>query len=191
MQIKFKHVSGPTPQEFAQDINFKFISIKDGLSTLARGAVSHMHSTIKGSKKRSGSNNKLENAIKVEVVIDDENERKLGIGNIDWLNRFSPFWYFLNYGISQKGMTIPGRGKKVGGFFGSSDAPDSNLAGTGVGTDGFTHQRNTYIMQAKNPITPVLYIEKTVNWLKSVWKVYCTKKLRSPRIRAGTTIVKV
>ena len=89
----------------------------------------------------------------------------MGIGHIPTLNSEVPYWYFLNYGISQKGMIIPGWGKVTVGSF-NGNAPDSLMRGTRVGKEVWKAQRGgQFAMRATSPIEPIYYNEKTAQYI--------------------------
>lgn len=170
MQIKVKRV-GATPNEFLQDIQLRFISVENGLKKLGEETAMHMRENVRLNKRRRGSQGKLESTIKCHIEGSGKSIR-IGIGLISFLNQYAPYWKFVDSGVSQTGMTIPGRGKSVGGYFDNGMPPDSRFSGTGVGRGSFTRQNNTYVMQAKNPIRPLNYIDKTLSWLSVVFKIH-------------------
>ena len=185
MNIRIKRV-GITPEQFKKNVIFKFISVKNGMSVLGKTTRDYMVNVIKANKKRDDKTEgfKLEDEIKVYEK-EGVNGKRVGIGLVSYLNVTTPWWFFLNYGISQKGMKIPGRGKSVGGFFGGGNRPDSSLAGYNnkSARESFTKQRNTYLMTPQNPIAPMHYIEKTINWVNTVWKVHFYNRTKETKVK--------
>lgn len=165
---------GMSPAELLSNIEFKFLTIEKGLTSVGDEARDLMRDLISSSKKRGATPGNLENSIETQV---EKNPFLVGVGLIALLDAKAPYWYFLNYGISRSGMTIPGRGKAVPGFFGAGNAPDSSLAGTAKGTEPFYYvprgiSTNRFIMRPKNPISPVHYLEKMNAAIERVWKVH-------------------
>ena len=156
-------VIGTTPKQLAEMIEIKSENVKMGLVETATEARKMMADIIglgyQGKGKRDGSHGKLEGAIKVEKLADDE----VGVGNILEMNKDVPYWMLLNNG----GMVSPGA-RKVAGYFGNDNAPNSSFTGTGVGKEQFFNAWFTHMMIVKNPIGAVNYIEKTKDWLKTV-----------------------
>lgn len=157
--------------------------IKDKLIELGHQTTAQMKTNIDTGIHRNGSTGKLAGAIDmtVEETLDTFS---VGIGNIEKLNRLAPYWFVVNYGVSYpKGSSyedaiknidslpkfIPGNGNfaPMGSFGGQ--APDGQLAGTGVGTVRWGVGTGKFGMSAKNPINPINYIEKTSAWLSQMW----------------------
>ena len=154
---------GTTPEQLELIVKEKHSTIKKGVLRIGREVQAHMRNTIKTSKNRKGGDGNLEKHIRVYSL---NKGAFVGVGSFAELDTYAPYWYFLNYGVSQKGMRIPGRGKVVPGYFGNRQPPDPTLAGTGTGTEKFHYAPNSgyYGMRAKNMINPVNYIEKAKNW---------------------------
>jgi len=156
--------------------------LENELVQLGNFTKSQMGLVIKQNKKRPGSDNVLEGAIKVYKEPTDTGV-KIGIGKTDELNTLAPYWYFINYGISQNGMVIPARGKFVPGYFGDHNPPEAGYAGLSSMMGGSIGEQfhyvkggqGNYFMQPKNPISPMNYIEKTVAWVNSIYKITCDK----------------
>lgn len=155
---------GTTPLQFEKEITMKFISVTRGLHTLAIQTAKHMSGIISTTKRREGSQSRLENSITVEPL----GKVGFGIGNIMLMDRLAPYWYLINYG----GFSAPAlRGMKVPGYFGSNEPPMSGYKGTGIGWQKFTYARNTFMMKPESPIMAMNYIEKTKHYLQSVIRV--------------------
>jgi hypothetical protein len=125
-----------------------------------------MKSFIKDAKKRpqAGEPARLENAIDMELILEGKNIIGWGVGNIERLNREAPHWHFVNFGVSQNGMVIPGRGKivPVGGFSPGEPRPNPESFQEGRWQVG----GGNYVFQATQGIRePLNYIERTVNWV--------------------------
>lgn len=148
-------------EKIIKDIEISEQRFMTGLMALGTKTAETMKKKVEESKKRpqAGDSPKLENAITVEPL-----ENGWGVGNIDKLNREAPHWHFVNFGISQKGMIIPGRGKSVpkGQFAPGEGKPDPSQFQAGRWKTG----DGNYSFQAKKGIvSPLDYIAKTVHWL--------------------------
>ncbi len=166
MNIRISVVQrGTTPLQFEKEIKMQFINVNKGMGILALSTADHMRRIISTSKRRSGSQNRLENSITVEPI----GKNGFGIGNIMFMDRLAPYWFLINYG----GFSAPAlRGMTVPGFFGAGDPPMSGYKGTGVGHQKFTYARNTFMMKPESPIMAMNYIEKTKHYLSSVIRVH-------------------
>jgi len=176
-----RHPSGlksmPALDKIYKSIDTYFINTKKAIVALAQKTSEMFYTTIQASNTRDGSTGQLADYVsKKKILYDTKNSFAIGIGNIEELNVRACYWYFQNYGVSQKGMHIPGRGKWVGGYFGEGAAPNSANAGTQMGTAKFNRQlEGSFAMQAKSPIEPKHYIEKVKGWLSSVSYVHFSK----------------
>lgn len=169
--VTFKKIRGKGFDEMKRDIKMQFITVVDGTIKLGEDTKTHMRTVIQTSKTRGGGSNRLENAIKVHIK-KTTNRIVVGVGHIPFLNQYAPYWFFINYGVSQKGMVIPGRGKKVVGAFDDVGAPLSRYSGTGLGKGRFQKGAGSFVLQAKNPINPMMYIERTVAFINTIVRVH-------------------
>ena len=159
-------------QKLLVNLQQKEEKIRQTLLTMANSTRDTMISTIRSFKTRTGSNGRLEQAINVYTEVMSKDYMVIGVGQIAELNRIAPYWALVNWG----GMVSP-RARLVPGAFQPGDQePDPALAGTRVGREYFEYMpeaggRNDsrFLMQVRNPIAPMHYIEKTVGWLKAVW----------------------
>ena len=189
--VQINHVTrGRNVAKMMQRIKFMFLSMEKGTEELGLKTAQKMRGFIASNKKRQGSNNNLERHILTYKRVSPEivsgfgpSRIEVGIGSIELLDRVAPYWFFLNYGISQKGMTIPYWGKRVPGFFGAGSPPDAGKRGKGVGREGFTVEKGTYWMKPKSPILPISYIQKTMSWLHTIQKVHYSGILRKITIK--------
>lgn len=165
MKVEIQRI-GMTPEKFDQEIKMKFITIKNGLEALGKATRDQMRFYLTDSITRDGSTGNLGKSI--NYYVEDFGEVfSVGVGSIPELNRQAPYWYIINYGgyttISARGLTI------YGSFNGNQ--PDSALKGTGVGTQRF-REDGKFPMTPEFPIAAKNYIEKTTNWVSTVWKVH-------------------
>ncbi len=176
MRMKIR-VSGVTPQMLEKDIKFKFVTVKKGLSVLARLTQNHMRTIIKSKKKRAGSKGNLEKNILVYEENSKGKHKRVGVGLISHLNKYAPYWSLINRG----GLSgVAKQGKWVPGYFGDHESPQSAYKGTGKGTQQFFYTPYasssdtgpTFFMKVESPIKPMFYIEKTATWLNTKWKVH-------------------
>lgn len=113
-------------------------------------SASTMKSKISSEKKRQPSQNTLENNIKVYRPTKGKYKFSVGVGKISLLDKAAPYWKDIDVG-----GVIP---MSEVGFFAGDHAPDSNLAGTGVGTEIFIKDPSGYKIVPKNPIPGFHYI---------------------------------
>lgn len=144
-------------------------NIVGALPLLTNRVVTFMQNVITKHKRREGSVNRLENALKASTFITlAPRSIFIGIGHIPTLKVLAPYWRILNYGGSLP-STHPG--VVPGTFEGLS--PLSQLKGTGVGRQRFTYMPKDsrspgdqfFFMKVTSPIAPVHYIERTMSWL--------------------------
>jgi hypothetical protein len=154
-------VVGTTPDKFIKIVDEAILNIQTGIDSVSNEARFKMVNIIEQHKKREGSSGRLENSIQVDKISDTH----YGIGNMDFMDKEeqAPHWHIINYG----GM-VSSQARLVGGYFGSNEAPNKNLKGTGVGGQSFTQAYGTFMMHVDSPIAAVNYIEKTKDWLKNV-----------------------
>jgi hypothetical protein len=85
-----------------------------------------------------------------------------GVGDINFLNKQAPYWYWQNFGIAQSGRKIPPANR--GAF--TSGNPKPNPAG---GTSRWGHSSTgKYLIQPKKPIEAKHYIEATINEINQI-----------------------
>ncbi len=169
MKITIRKV-GTSPNEFIQEIAFKFITVQEGLKVLGEDTRNQMITHIQSNKKRAGSEGNLEKHILVHTEVQTKKRSVVGVGLISLLNAYAPYWNILNYGglsgVAQQGKLVPG-------YFGSFNAPNPALKGTGVGREHweYTPGNAMFFMKPESPIAAVNYIEKTIAYITTVWKV--------------------
>lgn len=168
--------SGVTPDEFKHILNNSFKQIKRGLKLLGEETKNHMQQVIKTSKRRVGSQERLENSITVTPL----GSGGVGIGNIVTMDQLAPYWYLINYG----GFTVAAkRGLIVPGSFGSNSAPDKAYKGTGIGYERWNYQKGgPFFMLPQSPIMAMNYIEKTSAWVNTVIKPLFMKWTQTKKI---------
>ena len=86
MQVKIIR-RGPKPEEVERNIRFIFTSVQNGTLDLAKLAMQRMRNTIKSHKKRKGSRENLERAIKVHIIESSAEVSDIGVGQISYLNQ--------------------------------------------------------------------------------------------------------
>ena len=134
-----------------------------------------MRSVIKQSTKRFGATGNLANSIDYTVQRLGKGYTTVGIGNISTMESMAPYWGLINYG---------GFGSKiVGGYFEGGMPPRPggreenwhwNL-GSPMGT-------NNFVMQVRNPVRPMRYIERTMAWLRVSYRRLYVRNL-NPEFR--------
>lgn len=161
---------GVLPEKFQQNIEFQFISVRDGLKVIADETQKHMQNVIKQKTYRDGSTGNLSNSIQVEPI-DGTTVFGYGVGNVSYMGRVAPYWYLMNYGGFS---TIAARGLSLYGYYGAGDKPDASLRGTRTSPGGqaFTVQPGGFRMTPTAPVAPKNYIEDTANWASTAFRVH-------------------
>lgn len=136
--------------------------LEDDVRNLGDETANEMKNIISQNKKRPGGQSKLENAIDSTYIYAGD-QFGFFVGLLDKLYIAAPWFYFINFGVSYKGMKIPGRGKAVplGKFAPGKGKPNAGSFGEGRWTPG----KGKYSFRAKKGITPLHYIEKTAIWM--------------------------
>ena len=140
-------------------IEVKEENLREEVISLGKQARDVMRSNIGQSVRRHPSTGKLGNSIDTEVI--QQPSLRVGVGRI---TNLPIYWHVVNFGAKVTGEAFfPGGGKRVAGDFGGS-RPES----TSTGSLRMNHPGN-FLVQAKKPIAPMNYIEKTANWLTGIW----------------------
>ena len=85
-----------------------------------------------------------------------------GVGDIDFLNRQAPYWFWQNFGKAQSGRTIPPRSR--GQFKTGSPQP---IAGGGKSRWNQSSS-GRYLIDPKKPIEAKNYIQATLNEVNQI-----------------------
>jgi hypothetical protein len=169
ISVKTKFL-GTTPQSFSAQLQIQFITAKDALIALGEQTVEQMRNSITVS--RDGSTGRLKKAITSEFTDLGPVGCSVGVGKIADLNANAPYWRVQNFG-----GFIPAGGKTIFGSF-NGNPPDPALRGTGKGTEHFElGGGQVYAMTPRYPIAPKNYIEKTINWFKTVGRVHLSGRI--------------
>lgn len=164
MRVEVKQFTKDGFKREIKHIERVIIGIKNEIKILGNDTANEMKNIITQNKKRpqAGQPAKLEDAID-STYIDIGEEFGFFVGLLDKLNKLAEHWHFINYGISLKGMRIPGRGKRVpqGNFAPGKAQPNSANFGEGRWIVG----QGKFSFKAKKEIAPMHYIEKTAVWL--------------------------
>ncbi len=83
-----------------------------------------------------------------------------GVGDIDFLNKQAPYWYWQNFGIAQSGRKIPPESK--GAFGSGKPRPTAGAGGSRWGTTG------NFFINPKKPIEAKNYIQATLNEVNKI-----------------------
>lgn len=183
-EIRIRTV-GPKPQDILKQLTLQFISVSDGIKTLGVLSQERMVRNLKFSKTRpEGSRNNLEQSIKVYYEGDTVTGfSKVGVGKIADLDVLAPYWLLINNG----GFSEVARQRKtIFGYFGSGNAPDASLRGTGIGHESFFTNvfgaKGNFAMSPRSPIAPHNYIEKTFAYINSITRVHFSGWLKRKKI---------
>ncbi len=121
-----------------------------------------MKGRIENTRKRRKGEKSITDYLNVEKIGPQTAEVRLGIGNIQQLNKEVPYWYFINYGkMFTSGNSLPNYGKPVtpGSFDG--EPPIKGASG-----QRWQAGKGEYTFKAKKPIEPKHYIEAGSEFLK-------------------------
>lgn len=167
INFSFKHVGGKNLTEMSSDLEKLPADLKTQVYNLAVEAKEMMGQIIETSRKRdSQPTNKphLSELIEVEVITDTDTEYKVGVGNIETIEKKyrdpanpkdnGKGWMLLNWG----GM--PGKGKNPVGVFGDGA---SNPEAEGKSRFQYGHPGGR--LYPKNPVVGIHFIETTINQL--------------------------
>lgn len=124
------------------------------LSQIAKASALAMRENIKASIQRPGSTGQLERAIFAQPL--DSTVRGWGVGDIDYLNRTVPYWYWINFGVAQSGRRTPPA--TAGSFSPGNPVPDQSSFRAGRWSADGSH-----FIIPKRPIQPHNYIQRTLN----------------------------
>jgi hypothetical protein len=124
------------------------------LEAVAKETVKVIREKITERITRTGSTGNLSNSF-FELKITGG----WGVGDIDFLNKQAPYWYWQNYGIAQSGRTTPP--SSIGVF---SDGSAPNQVG---GTARWT-QPGRFFINPKKPIEAKNYIQATIAELNNI-----------------------
>jgi len=162
MRIKVTQLSKDGFRKEIKHIERIISNVKNEFKQLGNDTANEMRNTISNNKKRPGGESTLERAIDSQYI-DIGEEFGFFVGLLDKLYQSAPYFFFINYGVSFKGMRIPGRGKQVptGQFSPGNPKPNQGSFGQGRWQTG----QGNYSFRAKKGITPMHYIEKTAIWL--------------------------
>lgn len=149
--------------EIIKEIDAHQAKVEVMVMSIGKGTVDKMRSVIRQKKKRPGGTGNLEKNIDMEVIM-GKDIIGWGVGNIDKLNKNASWWSFVNFGVSQKGMRIPGRGKRVptGAFVPGKPRPDPGSFQEGTWKKG---AGNFSFVAKRGILHPLNYISKTMHWL--------------------------
>ena len=156
MGIRFRFFDGDAFKEIKASVNTHEESLRKQISDLGDETSQKMKEVIEQNKVRpqAGEPKTLEDNINVEHFEDGS----WGVGDIATLNQKVPYWRAVNFGSAHM------VGKKVPlGAFNPGDPepnPGSSRQGRWKAGDG------PHMFIVKNPIPPMNYIEKTINFLK-------------------------
>lgn len=161
MAFEIKTITNPkfdTKEIYDSIIQKEWIRLQNLVLELGEHLLEYIQTYINSRTHRDGKTGKLANAMKLDVQAGaGEAGISWGIGHIPTLNVEVSYWYLLNFG----GLTaIAKQGRGVGGSF-NGEAPSPTKTGTGVGTQRFTQENNSFFMIPKSPIRPMNYIEAT------------------------------
>lgn len=124
---------------------------------LADETVNVMRRNIAERIERAGSTGNLENSITAIPI-----ENGWGVGDIEFLNKQAPYWYWQNFGVAQSGRKVPPRSK--GQFEPGTPQPT-------VGENGSRwYQSNSggFLINPQKEIEAKNYIEATINEINQI-----------------------
>lgn len=109
------------------------------------------------STKRENSTGNLANSFTTVKLSDG-----WGVGDINFLNKQAPYWFWQNFGKAQSGRTIPPRSR---GQFGTGNPQPV----AGGGTSRWNQSSNgQFLIDPKKPIEAKNYIQATLNEVNQI-----------------------
>ncbi|RLE64491.1 MAG: hypothetical protein DRJ38_05455 [Thermoprotei archaeon] len=124
VKITVQKVHG-SPELIIMDMKKKWLRFQQEFIKVGKLTLNEMVGEIQGKSK--GKHSKPEMFLSLEKNLANfsffdmpsinNKVIRFGIGEKASLNDVIPHWYWINYGISQKGATVPGRGKFVPGYW--------------------------------------------------------------------------
>lgn len=120
------------------------------IEAIARETERVIQSHITDSIKRDGSTGNLANSFTTLKIIGG-----WGVGDIDFLNKQAPQWYWVNYGIAQSGRRIPPKSR--GSFAGKAPSPGGGKSRWNQSSNG------QFLINPKKAIEAKNYIQKTLS----------------------------
>lgn len=156
MSIRFRFFGGDGFKEIKSSVNTHEEHLRQQISDLGDETSQKMKEVIEQNKVRpqAGEPKTLEETINVEHFADGG----WGVGDINVLNQKVPYWRAVNFGSAHMvGKKVP-----MGAFNPGDPEPNAESSRQGRWKKG----DGKHIFTVKNPIPPMNYIEKTVNFLK-------------------------
>jgi hypothetical protein len=160
--IKIVTREGDPFDEIIKDLKADTQEVKASLKSLGEQTALMMVAIITNDKKRpqNGEPLALENHIKSEDITDG-----WGVGNIEELEQYAPYWAAVNYGSSH----MVGRRVPDGHFSPIEAQPDPSFFRQDRwvvgGGDPSVKGDGKYSFIVGKPIPPMNYIEQTMDWL--------------------------
>lgn len=162
--ISFKAKTGDPFDEIIKEVNVSTQELKQQINELATETQVEMVHVITDNKVRpqNGEPLLLENHIHIYFFEDG-----WGLGDVDELNQFAPYWAAINWGSDHMvGKRVPD------GYFAPGGAkPEVSSFRQGrwnvgeLGDGGFGNGKTHWSFIVQTPIPPMNYIEKTTFWL--------------------------
>jgi hypothetical protein len=154
--LKIRFVTGNLFDEIKESIFLHDENIKREVKELGEKTAEKMNEVITSNKKRpqAGEPTTLEDNIDVTHYKDGSG---WGVGEISKLDKNAPYWRAVNFGSSHL------VGKTIHGQFEPGEPkpnPQDGANRTGRLKTGW------YTVTIKNPILPMNYIEKTINFVR-------------------------
>ncbi len=105
--------------------------------------------------ERDGSTGNLANSFNTIKITNG-----WGVGDINFLNKQAPYWYWQNYGIAQSGRRVPPSSK--GAFQSGTPRPVPGGSGSRWSSSG------QFFINSKKPIEAKNYIQATINEINRI-----------------------
>ncbi len=125
------------------------------LEAIARKTEEVIKAKITERIERDGSTGNLANSFTTVKITGG-----WGVGDIDFLNKQAPYWYWQNFGIAQSGRKIPPGSK--GAFKSGNPRPTAGAGGSRWGSNG------QFFINPKKPIEAKNYIQATLNEVNQI-----------------------
>ncbi len=127
------------------------------IEAIARETEKVIKAKITERIEREGSTGNLSNSFTTVKIPDG-----WGVGDIDFLNKQAPYWFWQNFGKAQSGRTTPPRSR---GRFTTGNPKPNPGGGRSRWNQSSTGQ---FLIDPKKPIEAKNYIQATVNEINQI-----------------------
>jgi len=166
---------GTTPRQFKKQVDIHFLTTKEATIKLAEESAIRMRNIISSQKKKDrGTVGRLEKAIDIHTLINTKANYSIGVGKIAQLPRY---WAVVNFGGRYTIPEIVPKRRKVLKFSGNYSVSFPYLGASNVLASDPYAGETVYTPRTKarpQVISPMNYVQKTIDWVNSVARIHYT-----------------